>query len=499
MSFVRRGRPRCVPATIGSAFVLAFILLLLSFQWSDPALHRIPEVRHGGVLATREASRRGLTLQRNETVGIDQSQLPDCEDAGSPGPAADSRAPSSGPIHVSQCQFCAECELEDGSAMLGSGLTWAEMLDAAGPLTAANASFPMRGSARMHLALCPRCAGCSHALRRLDGKVKFGGGEVEPGPEGISQAYTMAATQIGQTRADVAKLHCVPLDRSGTWSPWGCDDAYSSGSPGQLVALGQLSKACATQDMLPRVWTEEVTSILPGSGYVVQGHKAVMTPVARGVSLLSLVTSRGPAAQQEWARIPSDQVIKAATLDLLTGQCDRHAGNVFVDERGRLALIDNDQMLGVWWQGTGCAASSMFLPGTQKFAKHERAVDDWGPEAPATEGAPGPYPLNPLLAFDYRCHLAPGRQGLGTDFPGPLAACMRRLAAPQGAAWAEALGFSAPTAHQLAARAGDLLRHGFEWVLEQSRQASIPHMRYPVPPPCCAVDAGGRCQYVQRR
>lgn len=90
--------------------------------------------------------------------------------------------------------------------MLGSGLTWAEMLDAAGPLAAANASFPMRGSARMHLALCPRCAGCSHALRRLDGKVKFGGGEVESGPEGISQAYTMAATQIGQTRADVAKV-----------------------------------------------------------------------------------------------------------------------------------------------------------------------------------------------------------------------------------------------------------------------------------------------------
>lgn len=105
-------------------------------------------------------------------------------------------------------------------------------------------------------------------------------------------------------------MHCVPLDRDGNWSPWGCDDAYSSGSLGQLVALGRLSEACGMQDMLPRVWTEPVTSILPGNGYVVQGHQAIMTPTAGGVSLLSLAAIRGPDAQLEWRRISSEQVIK---------------------------------------------------------------------------------------------------------------------------------------------------------------------------------------------
>lgn len=40
-------------------------------------------------------------------------------------------------------------------------------------------------------------------------------------------------------------------------------------------------------------------------------------------------------------------------FDLLTAQCDRHAENVFVDEGGRLTLIDNDQMLGDSWRTCG--------------------------------------------------------------------------------------------------------------------------------------------------
>ncbi len=33
--------------------------------------------------------------------------------------------------------------------------------------------------------------------------------------------------------------------------------------------------------------------------------------------------------------------------DLLTGQCDRHSENIFVDKAGNIQMIDNDKALGV--------------------------------------------------------------------------------------------------------------------------------------------------------
>ena len=43
-------------------------------------------------------------------------------------------------------------------------------------------------------------------------------------------------------------------------------------------------------------------------------------------------------------RINSTQVIRGAIYDLLFTMCDRHMGNIFVDEGGNLKLIDNDQV-----------------------------------------------------------------------------------------------------------------------------------------------------------
>lgn len=58
--------------------------------------------------------------------------------------------------------------------------------------------------------------------------------------------------------------------------------------------------------------------------------------------------------------------MQAAIFDLLTSQCDRHAENVFVDNKLRLTLIDNDQMMGESWRK--CGVDSIFLPTTQVLA-----------------------------------------------------------------------------------------------------------------------------------
>lgn len=52
------------------------------------------------------------------------------------------------------------------------------------------------------------------------------------------------------------------------------------------------------------------------------------------------------------------KVVLAALFDLLTFQVDRHAQNVFIDENGKLTLIDNEQ-----WLGSGI--NSLFLPTTE--------------------------------------------------------------------------------------------------------------------------------------
>lgn len=55
----------------------------------------------------------------------------------------------------------------------------------------------------------------------------------------------------------------------------------------------------------------------------------------------------------------------AAIFDLLTSQCDRNPGNVFVDEDGQIYLIDNSNGL---FNGRTCSRkcrfNSVFLPTT---------------------------------------------------------------------------------------------------------------------------------------
>ena len=57
------------------------------------------------------------------------------------------------------------------------------------------------------------------------------------------------------------------------------------------------------------------------------------------------------------------KVVRAAIFDLLTSQCDRHAQNIFINERGQLTLIDNEAALQSNW--ATCGFDSILIPGTQ--------------------------------------------------------------------------------------------------------------------------------------
>ena len=58
-------------------------------------------------------------------------------------------------------------------------------------------------------------------------------------------------------------------------------------------------------------------------------------------------------------KIKHEQIIKAATFDLLFSEQDRHGQNVFVTEEGDITLIDSEGCFG--------PTNSLLLPGGQKF------------------------------------------------------------------------------------------------------------------------------------
>lgn len=74
---------------------------------------------------------------------------------------------------------------------------------------------------------------------------------------------------------------------------------------------------------------------------------------ADGISLnqLSYVTKATWAVEKTMElmnNMNGTRVVQAAMLDLLTSQCDRHSQNVFMDEHGKLTLIDNQQVSTLW-------------------------------------------------------------------------------------------------------------------------------------------------------
>jgi hypothetical protein len=123
-------------------------------------------------------------------------------------------------------------------------------------------------------------------------------------------------------------------------------------------------------------------------------------------------------------RVSSDDVVLAALWDLLTMQCDRHGQNVYVDDSGRLTLIDLDQALGDAWRV--CGYDSLFLPTSQKHAINMLGyshVMKMPYEKPLTAPQSELFAVQHVL--DYRCH-APGGQ-IGFKYPSKLKQCLQDI------------------------------------------------------------------------
>jgi hypothetical protein len=131
-----------------------------------------------------------------------------------------------------------------------------------------------------------------------------------------------------------------------------------------LNALNMLAMDANLTEATPRSWTEDIRSFLPtSSGDPASGFKVdtrgQFYDVAEGVSIEAFydgITTRSMALTRA---IPHEDVLRAAMFDLLFSEQDRHGQNVFVSERGRLTILDNEGAFG--------PVNSMLLPGGQKF------------------------------------------------------------------------------------------------------------------------------------
>lgn len=116
-------------------------------------------------------------------------------------------------------------------------------------------------------------------------------------------------------------------------------------------------------------------------------------------------------------RMQPQQLVKGAIFDLLTGQCDRHAQNIFLSEDGRLRLIDNEACLNSWGH---CSFDSVLVPTSQKF-EIVRVTNAYVLKQ-AQLSAP-PKAANPQLLLDYRCHVPGGQLGVA-NLPPRVKQCL---------------------------------------------------------------------------
>lgn len=334
---------------------------------------------------------------------------------------------------------------------------------------------------------CKKCLGCTVILRRMKGSQAMLGKEVKVFA-GASGAAVMKGVTASHGNVFV-KAWCglkggykqTPLhatipeqcthdgptvkdpsckDRGGIFGWSECNFKF-------LNALNKLAEDANLSAATPRTWTEEMRSFLPmhtddpASGVKVD-TKGQFYEVADGVSIEAFyesgITRRSMALTRS---IPHDDVVRAATFDLLFSEQDRHGQNVFVSESGRLTVLDNEGSFG--------PINSMLLPGGQKFEVYRigyNAVCCGNLPGPDEQNCPGALATAsaPEVFVDYRCH-ARGRL-LGTNLPPGVEPFLRRVDKMDAKTVYDHYGMSHPShAAVLKQRVADMLDGGFERAL----------------------------------
>ena len=364
---------------------------------------------------------------------------------------------------------------------------------------------------------CNQCTGCSTMLTPITYNTRFGPFRFA-NEKGATSASVFEASDVGESMAigvsqtGILKTPCFAKRYpDGTkYAQKGCAPDDVPDSPHkvnlkQSEAIQKLAEACGAEDTSVRQWIATVKTSHPLSGEKFNGDVLFMEH-AKGVSLERFTRGKpdfiagkdgNEIKPPDAIRVVHDtinavdslKVIRAALLDFLTGQCDRHAQNVFITEDGDFKFIDNDQALGVGWRK--CVANSVFVPGSDKFS-----IARWGNPHVNGNGAPN-VDMNLQVLLDYRCHVPDGT--IGGNFPHKFRQCVDWLSTANVSGTQQRFGF--PTeegAEFVIQRAVSLTQRGFEKALQKAQLESKKstddvntsdkaHRVFLWPEPCCEL------------
>lgn len=260
---------------------------------------------------------------------------------------------------------------------------------------------------------CPLCSGCTHHLEDLPLNFTLPDAPDPTAVVPIRLGSTGAALFLATSsdgRQEVLKLHGTA---SASVSPAKFRDQrgrYGAKHylPRELAfarVLHPLAESCGLGHVSAAERVARVRAVLPGSGAQLTEAHAVLAERAEGTSLDILTLKlRPPELLARLAAVGHEAVRDAALYDLLFYQGDRHAENIFIDERGAMKLIDSRDA------ALGDACNSAFMPGSFYYERSRVGV-----EHIANNARPQVTHHWPQLLLDYRCHVPGG--AIGTSYP----------------------------------------------------------------------------------
>eukprot|EP00798_Chlamydomonas_sp_ICE-L_P012581 gene12581-15805_t len=303
---------------------------------------------------------------------------------------------------------------------------------------------------------CSVCYGCYTRLSSMASEAKFYDRTFQNEKGATSSFLFQATTNVTASGNAVVKLFCVPMaKRVGGKVPI-CSPYLVLKNMRLLLAIQKLSEECGYEEMVPRVWVGKVNAVIPELGYHVRWY-GLWSEYADGVSLENFLHKGPPRPFPPnvildvlMHKLNKTQVLKAASFDLLTSQCDRHAQNIFV-----LKLI------------------------TPQVARER------------------PLSADPQLLLDYRCYLPDGSEHLATNQDGKMQMCLRTIANMSVPQVKEHYGFDDDlSAINLQARATDMITKGFEWASKFGAPHNAVPKRYRIQPKCCRIEWSSRRIYA---
>jgi len=296
---------------------------------------------------------------------------------------------------------------------------------------------------------CDACFGCTHVLKEMARTVTMKNQTYEP-EIGASPATLVKVNRKGSTDWAIAKMWCVggKINRDGETivDPDGVGacyqkrgNAFVDTTPGQRskavktmrnsVTMQKILDFCDASEISVRHWTERVKSVHPSNTRKIETDALFMS-IAPGISITQLderlVKSDPVGARNALVNVDHESVVKAAVMDALLGQCDRHGENIFIDvvneTYSKVTFIDNDQMFGHGWRE--CVTESVFIPGSEKFSIARFSNSHVNGDADANKLRTS---VSLSVMLDYRCHARDGFLGKNS-YGDKLKTCLSELA-----------------------------------------------------------------------